>query len=405
MKRNIDTDPSIEQRLFSSASQVEVKTTSAQILKAYQAKPQEKKDMIESSSPLYTKLWVKIALPLGCTACACAIGLGTYFGTLPKTVSEDVPLLTNVSSKLLYEVNTATPFILAEADGGQTALASQLSTSARSLVRQAPRLESGDGDSGQGPWWDNDDNDNEGGWDDGFGDPHEGFGPNQPHPGDNQQDNAALDDIALTYQYLNSKMVTISSDSDPTFDVTSYSYDNASFDYVYKDKKNRYSYYLDHDPKATSKESFSGVYVTPAKSFLTQGKLENQTHVHLSMNLTSTLGLVIQEKTGLISSDNSRFVFTETQGTKTIVFESETDNHSTSKQRGTLIHIGKTVSVAGAVTSSYTYSAREDEDHSYAISYTRTTGTTTLSGTMIRSHKDNGQTVFKFEDQDYKYYI
>jgi hypothetical protein len=109
MKRNIDTDPSIEQRLFSSASQVEVKTTSAQILKAYQAKPQEKKDMIESSSPLYTKLWVKIALPLGCTACACAIGLGTYFGTLPKTVSEDVPLLTNVSSKLLYEVNTATP--------------------------------------------------------------------------------------------------------------------------------------------------------------------------------------------------------------------------------------------------------------------------------------------------------
>jgi hypothetical protein len=123
------------------------------------------------------------------------------------------------------------------------------------------------------------------------------------------------------------------------------------------------------------------------------------------MNLTSTLGLVIQEKTGLISSDNSRFVFTETQGTKTIVFESETDNHSTSKQRGTLIHIGKTVSVAGAVTSSYTYSAREDEDHSYAISYTRTTGTTTLSGTMIRSHKDNGQTVFKFEDQDYKYYI
>jgi hypothetical protein len=51
MKRNIDTDPSIEQRLFSSASQVEVKTTSAQILKAYQAKPQEKKDMSEFASP------------------------------------------------------------------------------------------------------------------------------------------------------------------------------------------------------------------------------------------------------------------------------------------------------------------------------------------------------------------
>jgi hypothetical protein len=401
MRKNTETDDSlIEKRLVQSASEVKVERTSQQVLNAYKAdlllhpvKAEEAKKV-----PVYRKLWFKIATPATVCVVGLAVGLGTYYGLRKTTVTETIPTLTNISEKLLYELNTATPFIQAEAAGGQSAIALTSATTARSRIRS----EYNPGDDGE---MNPDDEEPEHGWNDGFGDP-EGpeFGKEGPHGPSGQTDNADLNDIALTYQYLHSKMITVDVDENPEFDEADYRYDEDDYSYVYQNTKSSYSFYLDHDPKKSTKESFSGVYVTGSRSFKTTGTATSTGKIGLAMDLSSTLSMKIDEKEGKLADDNSHFVFTETEGTTVTSFESETD-YQNEKKRGTSIYIGKTITQSSVLKATYAYTANEDGDNDYSITYTRTLNGVTLTGEMEREIREEGDTVFHFKESDYIYHV